>query len=58
MNNVYGKSASPEVDRSEIDVGLVCVAPSDNKWYRVQVKKHLVWLITNLRCWQAASCSY
>jgi hypothetical protein len=39
MNNVYSKTASPELDRSEIKVGLVCVAQADEKWYRVQVKK-------------------
>lgn len=38
LNNVYGKTTTPEVDRSEINVGLVCVAPCDGKWYRVQVR--------------------
>ncbi len=37
MTNVYAKTATPELERSELNVGLVCVAPSDNKWYRVQV---------------------
>ena len=39
MNNVYNKTTTPEVDRNEINIGLVCVAPCDGKWYRVQVSK-------------------
>jgi A-kinase anchor protein 1 len=37
MTNVYTKTATPELERTELNVGLVCVAPSDNKWYRVQI---------------------
>ena len=38
MTKVYNKNQAPEIPRNEVVVGLVCVVPCDNKWYRVQVR--------------------
>ncbi len=47
MTNVYTKCQAPEVSRNEIRPSLVCAAPCDNKWYRVQVITLSILLLIN-----------